>query len=948
MDHATHLVLKRNLNTGNFDDETEKLESAKPSPSGTYIIVYKSNLEKTYTFNESNLRYFEAVETYDPDKSAFISSKSGKALFNVVSCVKYQGTTGIKYRIVFETFATLYDGSKLKIFRKPRNSFSAYLHQMARIFDGSGDYLTKQFKFLPANLPETAYAPYADPTAIAPKTYPIEEPVIYPFGANLSQIEATEQALSHQISLIDGPPGTGKTQTILTIIANLLLRGKTVLVASPNNSATSNVAEKLEEKGHLGYLVATLGKKDNQKAFINAQPPYPDHVEPLPSFGDQAELDQMLLAYRSLLELQRKLAALQCEQRAWEAQRRHFGAEFPTMEEHASLPASHQIITVRDRISKLSRYGFSVGPLRAFKYSFVDHVGVPAWYRRIPNGEIELSLNSMAFAARSKELAKEIERIEEELARSNMQDLEARISKASLAALNAHLMKKYPFGKERTVFNHNGLFESRATFVEEYPVTTTTTNAARNQTGKDNYVYDYVIIDESSQASIVTGALALACAYNAVVVGDVRQLPTVISGKKKERIDSVFQQNTGIEEHYHCGEQSLLSSLLALSDNLPPDTIPCKTLKEHYRCNPYIIEFCNKKFYDNAMIVMPRKTRSRSDNDPKEALLALTTGEERHDRRNNYNRRQATTFCQDALFWIRSDPKDIGIATPYRRQVNNMKEDYTYALGETFIETVHKFQGRERDAIGFLTVANRDNAFISNPNLVNVAVSRAAEQLVVIASNQIAQSTGAIGELFAYIRYVGAEIRPSSVSSVFDLLYPNHTEELERFLESAGLADRRWKSEALVEALLRDICMRPEFNHVFGYATSYPLRMLFKDKSMFAQGEWRYICNNAHVDFAVFRSMSHEFLFGIEVNGSKHYNIFERKRHDALKRSIFKKAGLPLLTLPTNGDGERHELEKTLRSCMRDPGSLDTQHYVVIDDEDHPWFESINDEDFTM
>lgn len=51
--------------------------------------------------------------------------------------------------------------------------------------------------------------------------------LIFPFGINESQLHAVEQAFTSQISLIEGPPGTGKTQTILNIVANILLREKT-------------------------------------------------------------------------------------------------------------------------------------------------------------------------------------------------------------------------------------------------------------------------------------------------------------------------------------------------------------------------------------------------------------------------------------------------------------------------------------------------------------------------------------------------------------------------------------------------------------------------------------------------------------------------------------------------------------------------------------------------
>ena len=74
------------------------------------------------------------------------------------------------------------------------------------------------------------------------------EHYIFPFGLNESQLEAVENAFSSQISIIEGPPGTGKTQTILNIIANILVNKKTVAIVSNNNPAVENVYEKMEKK----------------------------------------------------------------------------------------------------------------------------------------------------------------------------------------------------------------------------------------------------------------------------------------------------------------------------------------------------------------------------------------------------------------------------------------------------------------------------------------------------------------------------------------------------------------------------------------------------------------------------------------------------------------------------------------------------------------------------
>ncbi len=80
--------------------------------------------------------------------------------------------------------------------------------------------------------------------------------------------------------MIEGPPGTGKTQTILNLIANLLYHDKSVAIVSNNNSAIHNVLEKLSDfhiadfvNGgiNLGSICAMLGKKENKENFITNQ-----------------------------------------------------------------------------------------------------------------------------------------------------------------------------------------------------------------------------------------------------------------------------------------------------------------------------------------------------------------------------------------------------------------------------------------------------------------------------------------------------------------------------------------------------------------------------------------------------------------------------------------------------------------------------------------------------
>ena len=74
---------------------------------------------------------------------------------------------------------------------------------------------------------------------------------------------------------------------------------------------------------------------------------------------------------------------------------------------------------------------------------------------------------------------------------------------------------------------------------------------------------------------------------------------------------------------------------------------------------------------------------------------------------------------------------DIGIITPYKDQVKAVAAQF----GQEYeVATVHKFQGREKDAIILTSVDDVIGSFVDNPNMLNVAVSRAVKALVVVMS----------------------------------------------------------------------------------------------------------------------------------------------------------------------------------------------------------------------
>ncbi|KAI8362270.1 P-loop containing nucleoside triphosphate hydrolase protein [Mortierella sp. GBAus27b] len=102
---------------------------------------------------------------------------------------------------------------------------------------------------------------------------------------NPSQQEAVRFALAaEQVALIHGPPGTGKTFTLVEIIRQLVLQGKRILVCGPSNISVDNLVERLAQyrinivrTGHparllpsvLDHSLDVLSRTSDQGKLVN-------------------------------------------------------------------------------------------------------------------------------------------------------------------------------------------------------------------------------------------------------------------------------------------------------------------------------------------------------------------------------------------------------------------------------------------------------------------------------------------------------------------------------------------------------------------------------------------------------------------------------------------------------------------------------------------------------
>ena len=729
------------------------------------------------------------------------------------------------------------------------------------------------------------------------------ESAIFPFGFNLSQKNAVENALQNRLSVIEGPPGTGKTQTILNIIANAVMRGESVAVVSSNNSATANVYEKLQKYG-VDFIAAPLGSNENKTAFLENQiTDLPDTSSWKIKSDEHNRIKSAEAELRKKLALKNELASLLAERDQLEKEYDHFkeyaSAEYPDK----NVPVFSKVIPaskILDYIAEhelLLRSNRKAGVFRKFvwkfRYGFTNFK-----FHRHPVEIIFTYCQGLYYERRLKEISERITAIESDLNAYDFDHKMREYTELSMMAFKAKLASMYN-GHPRNHYSKEDLWKHPETFIKDYPVILSTTYSLSASLSAQ-FVYDYVIVDEASQVDLATGVLALSCAKKAVIVGDLKQLPNVVNGAQKRITDEIFDEYD-IDDAYRYSEHSLLSSVTTLF----PD-VARVLLREHYRCHPEIIGFCNQRFYNNELIIL---TNPKSDRQP---MMVYRTVPGNHAR-GHLNQRQIDVITDEIFPYQNLNPSDtsVGIVTPYRKQAEALQK--MYAGTAVKADTADKFQGQERSVMIFSTVDNEIGDFASDPNRLNVAVSRAIDQFIVVTDGNNNDSASPIHDLIGYIRYHNYEVINSEIRSVFDYLYKNYADSREIILKKYGrISDV--DSENLMYGVIREVLEQNEFTK-YEVVSHVPLRMILGDMQKLNTRELSFATNHlTHVDFLIYSKVTHQPTLVVEVDGFTHHNTEKQKERDQVKNSILQKYGIPIVRFGTIGNSESPKLISVLRT----------------------------------
>nr|WP_281291270.1 AAA domain-containing protein [Hyella patelloides] len=308
-----------------------------------------------------------------------------------------------------------------------------------------------------------------------------------------------------------------------------------------------------------------------------------------------------------------------------------------------------------------------------------------------------------------------------------------------------------------------------------FPVFASTLHSIRNLLPyPDSGCIELLIVDEAGMIPLHQLFPALVRSNKAMVVGDPLQLEPIIPFSQstiEQYHSSAFTERGLSDTDYECYSPTAISTATAYHRAAgifgeSTETENGIILTEHHRCAPSIIAFSERLCRYGLVLRTPENPSKLGFN-----LIAYHV-EGNYDQHTNPQEIEAICSLMEYLHvsgYSICDPSDkntIGVISPYRAQAdllhNRLQKKYS-DLTRDSIGTVHTFQGGQKSVIILSTRQCRttDSFWFINrrPNLLNVAVSRAQELLILVGNLELLQQSGGYTRMLVEHIQKSGEIR---------------------------------------------------------------------------------------------------------------------------------------------------------------------------------------------
>lgn len=645
---------------------------------------------------------------------------------------------------------------------------------------------------------------------------------------NPLDLSETKQEILHSVrknnlTVITGPPGTGKSYTIMGIILDHLLAGKRVLFVSKMDKAVDVVVNNLEEK--IGpYSVARSGNRKAQKALAKKIEKLTGSKTSSPvKKVTQNEVDAIKADYKAI---EYKLHNLKKDFERVVSQEKNWGGlDLELKKINAKLKnlsfASNQELDVEDAKKLKNKVKRSNALVKNEGFFLKTWWGKQS-LTRIKNQlgisetaaieEVLTSIDSIHIQTLMKEIEKELAKFEranqiwskistlQKAVHQKAQKLVNLILLGNLYVILNHHKKRLQLRNLRSALLTANLPKKQEllskvdaeTLITAFPFWASTTNHLSQILPLEPGLFDLVIFDEASQCDLASALPALYRANRAVVVGDPQQLRHVVIMSKQIEQAAMVNNDMATEEKllYKFTERSLFDVAM---DKVEQGS--SFMLNEHFRSDPRIISFSSEHFYDGKLRIMtshPVKQISQK-------AIEIRYVDGRRNKNSTENPSEINAIFTELRNIINNDnlndnPTSIGILCPFRDQVNAIISQLPKYISleemekhEIVVGTAHSLQGDEKDIV-LLSLSIDPNyhhgslRFLEKPNVFNVAITRAKEKLIVFSSVRISDLPH--GLLKDFLVYAEKSIEDVIPEDVYDSKFER---EVADALRNAGL-----------------------------------------------------------------------------------------------------------------------------------------------------------------
>ena len=530
-------------------------------------------------------------------------------------------------------------------------------------------------------------------------------PEIVPLDLSQAQQRALRSAAVHPLTVLVGPPGTGKSFTLCAIALEHLLRGESVLIACRSQGAVDVLSEKLATLlGESGFVLRG-GKGDYARAMRAFLDRSIAGRAPFTRFSDPASVELEALIATSgarLADLRDQWVATQRDSTTW-----------------ADLDASEPS-------------WWLTSAWRAYRQGKVEQrldASAPEW-NLLDEHQREVRHRQTLLAAlmRSRIRERFLEAHEDRSWRKTIKGISKAI-RASNSGLQAERFAALDFERVHHLF----------------PIWMTDLGTIHRLAPLQSELFDVVLIDEATHCDGASALPVLARGKRAVVTGDPAQLRHIpfIAREQQQRIATEQGLTPDQAERYDYRRMSLLDLTL----DAVPSGEQVHFLDEHFRSRPDIIAFANQQFYNGDLRIMTW----RPGEPPSPALvLHCISGTRGEDGVNAAEVNAVVAFLIARLEAERELPRaqktSLGVLSPFRAQVEALE----VAIGEQVmpevrsehhlrVDTPHGFQGHERDlmvlSMGVCSGTNSASLrYVDRPDVFNVSITRARSEQHVFAS----------------------------------------------------------------------------------------------------------------------------------------------------------------------------------------------------------------------